>query len=94
MEIDNIDIEEQTPLILVDIWLRPFRRGFITCVEGLDVIRMDLDIIARHLRKRLACGGHVKDGVIVLQGDQREFLKGFLTQEGLADDVEVHGWTR
>ena len=40
---------------------------------------------ARRLKQKLACGGTVKEGVIVLQGDQRKNIRRFLVESGYPD---------
>lgn len=45
----------------------------VTIVEGLE--EKDLEKTARGLKQKLACGGTAKDGIIVLQGGQKEKAK-------------------
>jgi translation initiation factor 1 len=43
---------------------------FVTVVEGLS--GEELKNTAKSLKHKLACGGTVKDGLIILQGDQKK----------------------
>lgn len=54
----------------------------VTLVRGLPLADADLAKIAKQLKARCGVGGTVKDGVIELQGDQRDKLKELLEKEG------------
>ncbi len=59
------------------------RKGKGVCiVTGLDVEDTQLKLIAAQLKKVCGCGGAVKDGVIEIQGDNREKIKEFLVKQG------------
>lgn len=47
----------------------------VTLISGIPLGQKDLKELARGLRKSCGVGGAVKQGVIELQGDQRDFLK-------------------
>ncbi len=51
-------------------------RKLVTVIEGLDEER--LDECAKELKTKLACGGTVKEGVIVLQGNHLAKIKSLL----------------
>lgn len=51
-------------------------RKLVTVIEGLDEER--LDECAKELKTKLACGGTVKEGVIVLQGNHLAKIKALL----------------
>lgn len=66
-------------------WNRP-----TTVIEGLNPSGIDLHELATILKTRCACGGAVKNGVIILQGDQREKSIKILQELGIAkDNIEV-----
>ncbi|MEM0205044.1 MAG: translation initiation factor [Nitrososphaerota archaeon] len=54
-----------------------------TIIEGLDGNKKDLMEIASKLKSACACGGALKDGVIILQGDHREKVKEILVNMGI-----------
>src|SRR5688572_7825472 len=64
--------------IRVRLERRPGGRD-ITTVLGVPGSPDALDSLARDLRAACGAGGTVRDGVIELQGDQVEKVRGFLT---------------
>lgn len=54
----------------------------VTLVKGLPLADADLAKLAKQLKARCGVGGTVKDGVIELQGDQRDKLEELLAKEG------------
>jgi len=54
----------------------------VTVVQGLEKTGRSIDEIAHRLKTRLATGGTVKDGVIMLQGDHRSRVKDELVKLG------------
>lgn len=54
----------------------------VTLVTGLPVSDADLARLAKALKTRCGVGGSVKDGVIELQGDQRDKVQPLLEAEG------------
>ena len=56
----------------------------VTVVEGLD--KEVLEKTAKELKHRLACGGTVKNGVVVLQGDHKNKMKGLLVGMGYSQE--------
>ncbi|MEN3047415.1 MAG: stress response translation initiation inhibitor YciH [Candidatus Caldarchaeales archaeon] len=63
----------------------------VTLIEGFEGSDVDLDEVVSELKTRCACGGAVKNGVIILQGDQREKVPRILTEVyGIPSDrIEV-----
>ncbi len=83
----ELDAEESR--IIVRLELRRFRKK-TTVVEGLSGTQDSLADVARELKKKLATGGSVKDGIIILQGDQRDSVKEMLTRMGYSEQrIEV-----
>ena len=72
---------------VIRIWLdRKHRRGkTATLVKGYDGTQNQLTAIAKTLKKLCGVGGTVKDGDIILQGDQREKVLKYLVKEGFKD---------
>jgi len=54
----------------------------VSLVRGLPLADAELAKLAKQLKARCGVGGTVKDGVIELQGDQRDKLKELLEKEG------------
>lgn len=52
----------------------------VTLIRGLPLSDAELKGIAKQLKARCGVGGSVKDGVIELQGDQREAARQWLEQ--------------
>lgn len=47
----------------------------VTLISGLPLEADDLKKLAKALKQKCGCGGTVKDGVIEIQGDQRDLLE-------------------
>lgn len=59
------------------------RKGKGVCIiTGLDLDDKSLMSLASELKRRSGCGGSAKNGVIEIQGDNREQLKQILEQKG------------
>lgn len=71
--------KEETQRIRVYATKKKFKK-LVTIVEGID--KGKLEETGRELKQKLACGGTVKEGVIILQGDHRRNLKKFLVGSG------------
>ncbi len=57
-----------------------------TIIEGLDDKEIDLGGLAQKLKNFCACGGTAKNGQILLQGDHRERVRGYLTKLGYPEE--------
>jgi len=65
-------------------------RKFMTIIDGIDSRDVDLGGLAQRMKKFCACGGTAKEGQIMLQGDQREKIHGFLIQSGYPEsNIEI-----
>ncbi len=63
---------------------RKGRRGKeVTVVEQLGLGRSELEEWLKALKASLGCGGAVEADALVLQGDQRDRLRGLLQQRGV-----------
>lgn len=54
----------------------------VTTLSGIALPEAELKHLAKTLKKRCGTGGSVKEGVIEIQGDQREILKQELSALG------------
>jgi translation initiation factor 1 len=69
----------------VDIRRETGNRGgkTVTVVDGFVGIGLpEKELLAKKMRNACGCGGTVKDGVIEIQGDQREKIAAILTEAG------------
>jgi len=56
----------------------------VTLVEGLDGwSETQREGLMKDLKRSLGCGASMEDGVIAVQGDQRDRLAGWLTERGV-----------
>jgi translation initiation factor 1 len=61
-----------------------------TMIEGIDPKLSDIHHIVKELKSKFACGGTAKDGFILLQGDHKEDVKGYLVKIGFNESaIEV-----
>ncbi len=81
-DIDNITKEEHKIKIRV---ARRRMKKFVTSIIGIEN-KKEMKQIAKELKKKLACGGTVKDNEIELQGEHREKAKKFLIQYGYKEE--------
>ncbi len=89
-------------IIDLEIHIRVYQRSprrYITTVEGLDKINLDLKKIIKYMKKTFSCGAAIiedkdKNKIIKLQGDQRGNIKTFLINEQIVDKdhITVHGY--
>lgn len=54
----------------------------VTLVTGIPLVEKDLKALAKKLKAKCGTGGTVKDGVIEIQGDQRDLLVTELQKQG------------
>ena len=84
-----IELDKEEVKIIVRLEKRRFNRD-ATLIEGFAK-GTDLNSIVKHLKNKLACGGSVKDGYIILQGDHRESIKQHLAELGFNEEaIEIH----
>ena len=54
----------------------------VTLIRGLSLQSTALHALAAELKKSCGCGGSVKEGIILIQGDKRDHLFQLLTARG------------
>lgn len=59
-------------------------KKWITVIEGIN--KKDIENVAKELKRKMACGGTVKDNSIILQGDHKTKIKAILTAMGYPED--------
>lgn len=57
----------------------------MTIIEGIDPKEVDLVGLAKKLKTHCACGGTVKNNVIMLQGDHRQKAHSYLSKNGFSE---------
>ena len=81
-EIISDAIEKEDVRLRVYATKKRFKK-LVTIVEGLE--KDKLDPSAKELKQKLACGGTVKEGLVVLQGNHLVKIKGFLLLMGYSE---------
>ena len=83
------DLDREEARIRVRMEMRRFGKP-TTVVEGVKMNEKDLQELGTKMKKILATGGTVKDGVIILQGDHRDRAVEILTKQGFSESsIEV-----
>ena len=83
------ELDKEDARIVVRLETRRFSKTG-TIIEGINPKQSDLPKMIKELKSTFACGGTVKDGFILLQGDRRDNLKGYLVKMGFNEDaIEV-----
>lgn len=83
------EISKEQQRIRVRVETRKFRKA-MTIIDGIDSREVDLSRLAQKMKTFCACGGTAKNGVIMLQGDQRKKAHEFLIQMGFPEEnIEV-----
>ncbi len=84
------ELDKSETHVVVRMELRKWGKP-MTVIQGLPKTGKSIEEVARKLKSRLATGGTVKDGLVMLQGDHRSRIKDELVKLGFAPDhVEVY----
>jgi len=75
--------KETAQKIKVTITKAKFRK-FVTAIDGIE--KNAIERVGKELKQTLACGGTVKDGRIILQGDHRVKIKKMLVALGYPEE--------
>ena len=83
------ELDKEEARIRVRMEMRRFGKP-TTVIEGLKMSEKDLQELGTKMKKILATGGTVKDGIIILQGDHRERAVEILVKQGFSESaIEV-----
>lgn len=81
-EDQTLDQDKQRLKISLD---KRNRKGkAVTLISGFIGVEKDLQDLGKLLKNKCGVGGSVKDGEIIIQGDQREKILEILNKEGYA----------
>ena len=83
------ELDKEVARIVVRLETRRFSKTS-TIIEGINPKQSDMPKIIKELKGTFACGGTMKDGFIMLQGDHRDDVKGYLVKIGFNEQaIEV-----
>ena len=54
----------------------------VTIVKGIDIDKDTLEDISKKLKRKLSVGGSIKDGEIIIQGNNRDRIEDILMKMG------------
>ena len=54
----------------------------VTLVKGIDIDKDTLEYISKKLKRKLSVGGSIKDGEIIIQGNNRDKIEDILLKMG------------
>ena len=83
------ELDREEARVKVRMEMRRFRKP-TTVIEGLKMSEKDLQELGTKMKKMLATGGTVKDGIVLLQGDHRDRVVEILVKRGFSESsIEV-----
>jgi translation initiation factor 1 len=83
------ELDREEARVKVRMEMRRFRKP-TTIIEGLKMNEKDLLELGTKMKKILATGGTVKDGIVLLQGDHRDRVVEILVKQGFSEaSIEV-----
>jgi len=77
---ETIPPSQQNLIIRLDTKKRKGKS--VTTLEGFRGRRDDIEELEKKLKNFCGTGGSTKDGIIIIQGDQREKIRGWLQKNG------------
>jgi len=84
-EADNETAETLAPakqLLKIRIDSKQRAGKIVTLVQGFSGKETDLEILGKQLKNYCGTGGSVKDGEIIVQGDQRDKIMNWMVKNG------------
>lgn len=76
---------QSSPINQKPVKVRMVKRGksILTVILNLKGSNQDLQELAAHIKKKLGCGGAVKEGDVEIQGDKVDQVRKILTDMGI-----------
>ena len=84
---ETLNPEEQKLKVRLDTKQRAGKA--VTLIEGFSGEENDLDDLGKKLKTHCGTGGAVKDGQIIIQGDQRDKVVQWLLKNGFKNTKKV-----
>ena len=78
------ELDREKANIVISKEIRRYNKP-TTILRGLQD-RTDIESITKELKTKIGTGGTYKDGLIILQGDHREAVKGLLISKGFNEN--------
>lgn len=83
------ELDREEARVKIRMEMRRFGKP-TTVIEGLKMSEKDMRELSSSMKRALATGGTVKDGIMILQGDHREAAQKMLMQHGFSESaIEV-----
>ena len=83
------ELDREEARVKIRMEMRRFGKP-TTVIEGLKMSEKDMQELCTKMKKSLATGGTVKDGILILQGDHRENASQILKQNGFSEgSIEI-----
>ncbi len=84
-----VELDKEQARIIIRLETRRFSK-ISTIIEGINAKQSDMPRIVKEFKSTFACGGTMKDGFIMLQGDHRNEVKEYLVKMGFNEQaIEV-----
>lgn len=83
---DVLETEKRDTFVTVSVKKAKFRK-FVTVIKMQGFKKEKIKQIMKELKRKLACGGTVKDDEIVLQGDHKNKIKDLLVKFGIDEEI-------
>lgn len=83
------ELDREEARVKVRMEMRRFGKP-TTVIEGIKMSEKDMHDLSSKMKRSLATGGTVKDGILILQGDHREAAARMLKEQGFSESsIEV-----
>jgi translation initiation factor 1 len=81
-----VELDKEQARIIIRLETRRFSK-VSTIIEGINAKQSDLPRIVKELKSSFACGGTMKDGIIMLQGNHRDEVREYLLKMGFNEQA-------